>query len=55
VANERIVEEHQGHLTGTLVYQFEPQGSGVQFMLKHRILTAHCLQVRFGAAPSFRL
>ena len=35
VANERIVEEYEGHLAGTFLYQFEPQGSGMQFTLKH--------------------
>ena len=35
VVNERIVEEYQGHLAGTFVYQFDPQGSGTQFTLEH--------------------
>lgn len=35
VTNERIVEEYEGHLAGTFLYQFEPQGSGMQFTLKH--------------------
>lgn len=35
VVNERIVEEYQGHLAGTFVYQFDAQGSGMQFTLEH--------------------
>ncbi len=35
VVNERIVEEYEGHLAGTFVYQFAQQGSGMQFTLEH--------------------
>lgn len=34
-ANERIVEDYDGHLAGRFVYQFEPQGSGTRFTLTH--------------------
>ena len=35
VLNERIVETESGHLTGTFVYGFEPEGSGMQFTFEH--------------------
>jgi uncharacterized protein YndB with AHSA1/START domain len=35
VLNERIVETESGHLLGTYVYGFEPDGSGMQFTFEH--------------------